>query len=247
MKTMTAADEASRARRAAQEEIEQLFRLDDEEAAELLLVRHAEPADGAEASGDPLLSCAGLEQAERLAHRLSDSWVECVVSAPERRAVQTARLVAEAAGRPLIIDERLREIDFVPPSKGRGCAGERGYARRFVEDPRWEAQPGFSSSHAFRRRVLVGMEEALAAHPGRRVVVVTHGSVINAYASMLLGIKRDMFFAPDHASITVVRQWRDLYAVRCLNDTAHLGGARSPTATFNGAFTVLNQTLNLAG
>jgi broad specificity phosphatase PhoE len=54
------------------------------------------------------------------------------------------------------------------------------------------------------------------------VVVVTHGSLINAYLSMVLDIPRDYFFEPDHASISTVRSHRDLYAVRAINDTAHL-------------------------
>jgi len=227
-----------------QAEVEQLFRLDDEDAAELVLVRHAEPAAAPAGSVEPLLSCAGLDQAERLARRLSGLWVERVVSAPERWALQTARLVAEAAARPLSVDERLREIEFAACADAGACA--QGYARRFVEDPRWQALPGFANARAFRRRVVMGLEEILAAHPGRRVVVVTHASVINAYLSMVLGICRDMFFAPDYGSISVVRQWRDLYAVRSLNDTAHLAGAR-PQGTFNPAFTALNKTLNRAG
>jgi broad specificity phosphatase PhoE len=70
--------------------------------------------------------------------------------------------------------------------------------------------------------VVQAIDGVLAANVGRRAVVITHGSAINAYLSMLLAIPRDLFCAPDYASISVVRQQSDAYAVRSLNDTAHL-------------------------
>ena len=51
---------------------------------------------------------------------------------------------------------------------------------------------------------------------------MTHSSVINAYLSMILGIPRDEFFAPEYTSISVVRWSEDRYGPRSLNDVAHL-------------------------
>ena len=96
---------------------------------------------------------------------------------------------------------------------------------RFTTEPRWDSLPGFSSSRAFRRRAIQAVEGAIACNPARRVVVVTHSSVINAYLSMILAIPRDVFFAPEHASISVVRWSEDRYGLRTLNDVAHLSSA----------------------
>ena len=188
--------------------------------ASLILARHARPAtrfDG-EPPADPLLSCEGLEQAERLAERLGSLWVDAVYTAPERRAFQTAKIIADFTQRPLRTLEALAEIDFADQFAS-------GYRERFAAHPRWESLPGFADGKAFRRRIVQAIEAILAAHPARRVVVVTHGSAINAYLSMLLAVPRDLFFAPDHASISVVRHERDSYAVRSLNDTSHLAAA----------------------
>jgi broad specificity phosphatase PhoE len=105
---------------------------------------------------------------------------------------------------------------------------ERSAADRFVATPRWDAIPGFAPSRCFRQRVLVSIEQLLARHPGRRIAVVTHASVINAYLSALLCVPQDMFFAPEHTSISCVRSLGELYAVRSLNDTAHLLGQQTP-------------------
>ena len=51
---------------------------------------------------------------------------------------------------------------------------------------------------------------------------VTNQAAINGYLSMVLGIERDMFFQPEFASVSTVRASRDLYAVRAVNDCAHL-------------------------
>jgi probable phosphoglycerate mutase len=101
-------------------------------------------------------------------------------------------------------------------------------AERFMTEPRWDAIPGFAPSRCFRLRVLQSIELLLAKHPARRIAVVTHSSVINAYLSALLAIPQDVFFAPEHASISLVRSIGELFAVRSLNDTAHLLGQQVP-------------------
>lgn len=206
------------------EELDALFRLDDEDAGELLLVRHAEPAagpapDADTASAGPMLSCEGLRQAERLADRLSSLWIDAIYAAPDRRCFQTAKLVADVLQRPLRVVEGIADIDFEPDES---CGNPRAYAERFSRDSRWESLPGFASGKAFRRRAVAALDGIIAAHGARRCAVVTHASVINAYVSMLLCIPRDQFFAPDHASLSTVRHRGDMYALRTLNDTSHL-------------------------
>ncbi|HEU0074075.1 MAG TPA: histidine phosphatase family protein [Dehalococcoidia bacterium] len=205
-------------------ELDALFRLDREDTGELLLVRHAEPASGTATDPDavaidPMLSCEGLRQAERLADRLSGLWIDAVYSAPERRCFQTAKVTADLLQRPLHVVEGLADIDF-DPHEAVGSPG--AYAERFCHDPRWESLPGFAPGQAFRRRAAMAIDGIIARHLARRCVVITHASIINAYVSMLLRIPRDLFFAPDHTSLSVIRHRRDLYALRTLNDTSHL-------------------------
>lgn len=192
---------------AVQREIEELFRLNDDHASELILVRHAEPAlrgaNGAPGD-DPLLSCTGLAQAERLAERLRTLWVETIYTAPERRSHQTAAVLAKSTQRPIQTLEALGDIEFVYDQTWPAIC-QHSYSRRFQENPRWDAMPGFAPGGAFRRRAIEAIESVIGAHAGDRVIVVTHASVINAFLSILLDVPRDMFFAPDHASVNVVR------------------------------------------
>lgn len=225
-------------RASIQRQVEDLFRLDDEAAAELLLIRHAEPACNDVANEDPLLSCIGLEQAERLGERLSSLWFDAIYAAPERRAQQTARLLGEATESEVVTVEDLREIEYMPAAPQPWALPAPDYttrqhqipsiADRFMTEPRWDAIPGFAPSRCFRQRVLQGIELLTAKHPARRIAVVTHSSVINAYLSALLAVPQDVFFAPEHTSISCVRSLGELFAVRSLNDTAHLLGQQTP-------------------
>jgi probable phosphoglycerate mutase len=205
------------------DELDALFRLDDEAAGEILLVRHACPAASIDTEGesaqDPMLSCEGLRQAEHLADRLSSLWVDAIYTAPERRCFQTAKIVADVLQRPLSVIHGLADIGF-DPQAARGDLAT--YAKRFSRDPRWESLPGFASGSAFRQLAVWAIEGIIEAHPARRSVIITHSSVLNAYLSLLLCITRDQFFAPDYASISTVRHSADAHALRSLNDTSHL-------------------------
>jgi probable phosphoglycerate mutase len=220
-------------RQAIEDELDELQRLRGEDAGELLLVRHAQPARSQ--GHDPMLSCAGLEQAERLAERLSTTWVEAVYCSPERRAQQTARILAGAGARPVHVLDGLAEIDFNPERAA--STSPASYAHRFERSPRWDSLPGFESGRQFRHRAIQTIERVLAISNAGRVLVVTHASVINAYLSMLLSVPADRFFTPEHTSISIVR-WRDgQYALRCLNDLSHL--SKAPDVAVEGQlFTV---------
>ncbi len=93
---------------------------------------------------------------------------------------------------------------------------------RFMNNPRWDAIRNFEPSRLFRHRAVQTVEAIVSRHPGQRIVLVTHEAVMNAYLSMVLGVDRDMFFMPQHTSISTVRVLRDMFGVQNLNDCSHL-------------------------
>lgn len=209
------------------EELGEMFRLSDERAGELLLVRHAEPDTGTRhryCGDEPALTITGRVQAHYLAGRLTEGSIDAVYSSPERYAVETARMISEVVETPMRVLSDLADVGYTEGAgAGNGIAG-----RLFAANPCWDALPGFEASTPFRRRVIQTIEGLLAAHGAERIVVVTHASVINAYLSMLLDIPRDLFFYPDYASLNVVRWHQDLYALRSLNDTTHVTTVSPP-------------------
>lgn len=210
--------------------LSRLFKVQTAEAAELILVRHAEPdyrvASDSKDPRDPPLTEKGRWQAMRLAMRLRRMHVDAVYTSTMRRALETAAFVAAAKDLPMIRMHQLREINLQPgalegaDSDASRLAGE--VVIRLLNNPKWDALPGFEPSHQFRERVMCAVQGILAERHRQRIVVVTHAGVINAYLGMILDIPRDLFFLPDHASISVVRRWQDLSAVQGMNDVAHL-------------------------
>jgi 2,3-bisphosphoglycerate-dependent phosphoglycerate mutase len=209
---------------------ENLFRLTCTETTEIIMVRHAEPdynaTNGTYEPPDPPLTQRGGLQAARLAERLQDTQIDAVYSSTMRRAIETADVIAAAKNLPVIRTPQLREVAIGPRVLNSGKEDPKELASqvlvRFLNNPRWDAIEGLEPSRPFRHRVVQAVEAIISRHPGERVVLVTHAGVINAYLSMVLDIPRDMFFLPEHASISVLRVLRDLYAVHKLNDYSHL-------------------------
>lgn len=192
---------------------------------EILLVRHAEPVrqEVTTGSADPGLHERGRLQAEALARWLSYEHIDAVVQSPARRAVETAQPLAELLGLTPTTLDGIAEFDH----------GASAYIPleelKAADDPRWRAtQRGelfgdYVDPAVFRRRVISTLEAVVQANPGRKVVAVCHGGVINAYIGHVLGLTRALWFAPAYASISRVaasRQGRR--GVLSLNETAHL-------------------------
>ncbi|MPZ64807.1 MAG: hypothetical protein GEU83_04575 [Pseudonocardiaceae bacterium] len=76
---------------------------------------------------------------------------------------------------------------------------------------------------AFRHRVIDGVEQLIGAHPSDRVAAFSHAGTINAYTGHLLGLARNLWFAPGYASITRIAAGRDgRRGVISLNESGHL-------------------------
>ena len=149
----------------------------------LLLARHGETADNAarrfQGARNPPLNTRGFAQAAALAEQLRGEEIAALWASPLLRAAQTAEVVSEVIGLPVVLDDRLREIDV-------GDWAGRSYAEVLLEQPgeleRWAAGdlafrfPGGESLSEQRTRVVEALEEIRAgAVPA---LVVCHGGVI---------------------------------------------------------------------
>lgn len=187
-------------------------------------MRHALPVrargvDGAAA--DPGLADEGHQQAQRIAGWLAAEHVDAVVSSPARRARETAAPLGEALGLPVGTADALREFDS-------GATEYVPIEELSADDPRWLALArgefyDCADPEQFRRRVLDGVEELIEAHPGRRVAAFSHAGTINVYVGHVLGIPRNLWFAPGYASVTRVAASRDgRRGVLSVNEAGHL-------------------------
>jgi broad specificity phosphatase PhoE len=175
----------------------------------LLLIRHAEPQDDAQGrvygSLDVGLSPRGREHARRLAAALEP--VEAVYSSPRRRALETAEQLSTG----VVVDERLREIDF-GELEGRPYEEIRRERpelfRRWMETPTEVEFPGGESFAAVRARAVDALESLRPSH--RTAAIVAHGGVVRAMLAHCLEMPDTAIFRLDvpYCSVSVV-DWLD--------------------------------------
>lgn len=179
--------------------LEAAFLIGVEGTTEIWLVRHGDCYEGMEDADDPALSPRGREQASRLAERVRTKPPAAVYASTARRAMETAQAISAQ----VVQDERLREMTFEV-----GDAGEIN----FTEKPADVVS-----------RVSAAIDEIAAAHPGERVVVVSHaGAILNYLCDVLRLEPGTLRLLPYYTSVSVVRALGDRKMVGALCDVSHL-------------------------
>jgi probable phosphoglycerate mutase len=177
------------------------------------------------------LTPRGREQAERLAAWLAFEAVDRVLSSPQRRAIETAEPIARAHGIEVEVVKGLVEYDassdsYIPMEELRATNDPHLQA---MYDGRWE-EFGAESADSFRVRVAATLDEVISENPGRRVVAVCHGGVINVACAIALGLDRHLWFEPHYTSLTrMVASRTGVRSLASLNERAHLDAKREST------------------
>jgi broad specificity phosphatase PhoE len=166
---------------------------------EVWLVRHADCYQGMSEHADPPLSGLGRKQAELLANRVRKFKPAALYSSPYRRALETARTIADDVH----VDDRLIEMEMEL-----GDGGELN----FKELP-----------DTVIERMSAAIDDIARAHPGERVIVVAHGAAMIVFLTHVLRLEPGhLRFLPYFTSVNVVRVLGDRQIVATLGDTSHL-------------------------
>ncbi len=187
----------------AMRSLEAAFLIGVEGVTEVWLVRHADCYEGMSEGADPQLSPLGRKQAELLAnrvHRLKRApGVAAIYSSPYRRALETARTIADDVH----VDDRLIEMEME--------LGDDG-ALDFKELPA-----------SVIERMSAAIDDIAHAHAGGRVIVVAHGAAMIVFLTHVLRLEPGhLRFLPYFTSVNVVRVLGDRQMVGTLGDTSHL-------------------------
>jgi 2,3-bisphosphoglycerate-dependent phosphoglycerate mutase len=199
---------------------------------EILLMRHgaADPVlEGSTGPADPPLSGLGREQALRLADWYAGDGLAAVLTSPLRRAAETAAILAQRLGTVIVSRDDLVEYDrwsatYIP--RHLVDRNDPEY-RLMVEHGTYSTPEGGEQPEHFRTRAVAAVERVVAAYPGARVAVISHGGLINAYLGHILGITRLLWFEPENTSVSRVAASRSgIRSVLSVNETGHLVGRR---------------------
>ena len=170
----------------------------------LVMLRHGQTEynAGSRMQGqlDTELSDLGREQAAAAAEVLAKRQPVLIVSSDLRRALDTAVVLGERAGLPVLVDTRLREThlgDWQGLTHLEVDAAAPGARLAWRDNARWAPHGGESRVDVAARSMPVVAEliaeqsEWGVDEPERPVVLVAHGGLIAALTAALLGLPVD--------------------------------------------------------
>lgn len=153
---------------------------------ELILIRHGETDWNRELRFqghiDVPLNDMGHEQARRLGLRLADEPVQQLISSDLMRAQQTAAPAARQLELEIVTTVSLREQNFGVVEGMRADEIQALHPRawedwlKFRED---HAMPEGESARQFHARIIEALARIATAHVGQKLLVVTHGGVLD--------------------------------------------------------------------
>ena len=114
------------------------------------------------------------------------------------------------------LDEGVDPQTLVDPEEW--AAREQAFYRQVM----WDHMFFGEGSAEFRARAVGAVDQLVADYAGQHIVLVSHGGVINAVIGAILGIEEDMFFLPNHCSISTVWIKGDVRRVHSVNERQHL-------------------------
>lgn len=194
-------------------------------ATHLYLIRHGEAFANVEnilagMRSDAGLTPLGVTQVERLRDRLQTTReikADVLIASTLPRALQTAEIVAPALGLDIIPDNDVQEMR---PGEADGLRVPEYIERYgpwpdFREQPYRPMAPGGDSWGSFVARVGDALHRIAHTHEGKRVVVVCHGGVVDAFMLIGLGMAT---VAPAlsqfHTHNTAITEWERGLLVR---------------------------------
>jgi probable phosphoglycerate mutase len=174
------------------------------------------------------LSDEGRGQVGRLAQRLAPVEIAAVYASPLDRTMETARILAEPHGLQVKPRDGLREISHGHWEEMTRREVEEKYpleAAEWDKDPYTFAPTGGESGLAVTARALPALLEIIRAHPGQKILVVSHKATIRLLLSSLLGFDPRRFrdnLDQSPAALNIV-DFKDPTRARLtlFNDTSH--------------------------
>lgn len=189
--------------------------------ATIALIRHGSTSwnkEGrAQGNSDISLDQDGINQAELLATRLrSEDWKH-IYSSTLARAKQTALIVGSAIGVDIHLDDRLRE------RSGGLIEGTTEEERIEKWGTGWiELDLGLEPIEIVQKRGKEFLEEIMMKHQGEKVLVVSHGALIQFNFINLVPDFPTKDFG--NTSITILKKIDNQWTCELHNCTKHLEG-----------------------
>ncbi len=176
---------------------------------------------------DSPLSEQGVKQAEALSGRMRDFRIDVIYSSSSGRAYNTARIVRGDRDMKILKRNDIKEID-VGEWEGRKlteikkCEPERH--RFFWEKPHlYESRDG-ETFFDIKKRAEPFVEEVVAKHPSKNILIVSHTTIIKTILSQFDGRPIEKFWDEPYilpASLSIVEMNGGKGEVKLYGDISH--------------------------
>ena len=203
---------------------------------QVCLVRHGETDWNAErrlqGHLDVPLNATGHLQAAAAASHLADKQFAAIYCSDLARARQTATSIGATSSLTPISDPALRERhygQFQGLTYDEACAQHPvAYARFLERDPSFAFSDGGESLTTFAHRVRSALERIATQHPAQRILVVTHGGVLDIAYRLAAGT--DLESPRDFTIPNAALNWLEFNGTRwrllAWADQTHLANSR---------------------
>ncbi|MCP8615415.1 histidine phosphatase family protein [Salirhabdus salicampi] len=138
----------------------------------IFFVRHAHSIYTPDELRRPL-SNRGMEDTKRVTNRLKQEEIDCVISSPYKRAIQTVEGVAKQLNQKVIIEADLRERKLAGVS-----VDNFDYASEKVWSDYSFSWSGGESNVVAQQRGVKTMMWILQTYKGENIVIGTHGNIM---------------------------------------------------------------------
>lgn len=206
----------------------------------LILVRHGESTWNVkglvQGRQDPSLSQKGKKQARMLAERFKDVLIHAIYSSNQKRAVETAKITADAKNLSVKTLGGLGELSFGEWEGRRFLEIANGYSSMlelWIKKGCASSVRGAEPLLDFQSRAVSSLEEIVRGYDTGNVLVVTHGGVIGIFLCYLLNLDISQMwrFRFSNCSVSEIQFFKNNSSrVSLLNDTSHLAGLRKESA-----------------
>lgn len=184
----------------------------------LILLRHGETNKNLDNTlhsidDDAELNETGILQIEEVAQELKDYLPDIVYSSREKRSLESARILTQALGIPMLELDNIHERNWgkftgQPWSEVEKILNPMNLDERYNYLP-----PGGESWKEFEERLTHAVKEVVIENQDKVVLIVTHGGAIRALMPYLLGKPKEESFKydPKNASFVVFEYENGLF------------------------------------
>lgn len=135
------------------------------------------------------LTSVGIAQATKAGKAFKKHKLDVIFASPYVRTMETAKIISEITGAPVVTDERLSEVDggnFNGRPIGDYFRFFKDDAERFIKTP-----PGGENLTNIKRRTLAFLKDVNEKHSDKNILIVGHGDPLWMMEGVSLGLKNE--------------------------------------------------------